>query len=295
MGQKDNVKETTIKKGWEVLRDNGLYTQRVLDIIGENLSGEKLTIEVTEDKRPMLRLPVLSYDNHESLVGIYHYIPYQKTSWYSDKTSVYPLVEEKVKDIGKELDALDIIGLEGDYPLGTNTVKIDIKETLQETVNQYPRKFRKKLNRVMRERDNFDYEIPSHQEEKILIDWIGYWNDLEGQGIGKKMFYDLLQEWKGNPNIEVVREGIYKDGEYIGMYVMIIDEIAYGVWAVWDKERFKEDIDFGYLVNLRRMEICIERGIEELDLGSSFLSEHKERWGTRLVKYKSLGIGFRED
>ena len=39
MGQDNNVKETfSIIKGWEVLKEDSIYTQKTMDIIAENLA-----------------------------------------------------------------------------------------------------------------------------------------------------------------------------------------------------------------------------------------------------------------
>ena len=108
--------------------------------------------------------------------------------------------------------------------------------------------------------------LPSTQEEEELLkDWSKYWNERDGYTIGISKDYDLLQHWK-TLDLDLTVESIYKDGNFIGLYVLlIVDGKAYGVWAAWKKWEYGRDIDFGYLVNLRRMELCIKRN-KELDL-----------------------------
>jgi len=81
MGQDNNVKETfSIIKGWEVLKEDSIYTQKTMDIIAENLSGDARTILVEKGGKK-LKLPVLFYDEEKFIKTPYHYLPYQRAEW----------------------------------------------------------------------------------------------------------------------------------------------------------------------------------------------------------------------
>lgn len=294
MGQDNNVKETfSIIKGWEVLKEDSIYTQKTMDIIAENLSGDARTILVEKGGKK-LKLPVLLYDEEKFIKTPYHYLPYQRAEWYSEDTSLFWVVDRETQKLGKRIDALDIEGLGQEFPRGTNTVVIDLLGSVEETIEQYSGKFRKKVRKVNRGRGEFSFLPSTQEEEEFLKEWSKYWNECDGYTIGTSKDYDLLQHWK-TLDLDLTVESIYKGGNFIGLYVLlIVDGKAYGVWAAWKKWEYGRDIDFGYLVNLRRMELCIKRGIKELDLGSSFLAEHKERWATRLVRHGSVGMGYKE-
>jgi len=72
MGRDNNVKETfSIIKGWEVLKEDSIYTQKTMDIIVENLSGDARTILVEKGGKK-LKLPVLFYDEEKFIKTPYH-------------------------------------------------------------------------------------------------------------------------------------------------------------------------------------------------------------------------------
>ena len=81
------------------------------------------------------------------------------------------VVDRETQKLGKRIDALDIEGLGQEFPRGTNTVVIDLLGSVEETIEQYSGKFRRKSEKLIGRGVFF---LPLPRGRRILKEWSKY-------------------------------------------------------------------------------------------------------------------------
>jgi hypothetical protein len=273
-----------VKDGWEAYRNKGLYSNEILDRLALCSWTVPLKTFIGEG------VSVAGYESEGVFHSLHWSFPFMRVEWIADDL-------ESLMKYEKSLDILNLLGEEG---RGTDFVVVDIKDTVEKTLEQYSGKFGKKVRRIWR-REYREVTFQPVEDKKLfrlMTYWQRYWNmqdenhsnDLGDNDVA--LHYDWVKIWQ-RQGLDIVVEGLYQDKELVGAYVMYIDgETAHGLYAPWYKERYGNRLDVGYLINLRRMELCVSLGVKELMLGTTFQFEQKKRWATRLVRTGSVGGGF---
>lgn len=284
------MRATVEWNNWRAFNEDSMITTEVLNILRSATLEWRVTISI-EDGVDRMTVPLIYNDKTKTLAGLHWFFPYLKSEWFSTSPRLWELLEQEATKMGYRLDILDIKGIAPNGK-GTRQVILDLAETVDETIDRISSSStRRRLRKALAQYDDYYRRRPTAYEIKDILDYWDYYWSGENVNRVRPVTYDMF--FSGKLREGYLVQGLYRNDGMVGSVFLqdLGDGELHSSWVPWYKKELERELDFGYLAKIMQIKIGIDRGSQFINFGSSFGTEWKEKFGSRIVRADAIGIG----